>query len=185
MLILCDFDGTLFEPDVTNAIWDKYGIPKWRDVLLPPYRAGTLSPIDLMIEGYRAVRAPEAELLAYVRPITRVRAGYAGLQRLVAERGWTFSVLSCGIEFYLRELLPPRTPFHCLAGEFQGHWEVRLPPEVTLAPGEDFKVHIMNKLRLQHAGQPTVFIGDGRNDFAPAQAAEHAFAVAGSTLAQL
>ena len=32
MLILCDFDGTLFEPDVTNAIWDKYGIPQWRDV---------------------------------------------------------------------------------------------------------------------------------------------------------
>ncbi len=96
-----------------------------------------------------------------------------------------FSVLSCGIEFYLRELLPPRTPFHCLAGEFRGHWEVRLPPEVTLAPGEDFKVPIMNNRRLQPPGHPTVFIGDGRNDFAPAQAAEHAFAVAGSTLSQL
>lgn len=185
MLIFCDFDGTLFEPDVTNAIWDRYGIPQWRDVLLPPYRAGTLSPVDLMVEGYRAVTVPEAELLAYVRPFVRVRAGFERLQALVEKQGWKFSVLSCGLEFYVRALVPTGMPYHCLASEFDGHWKVGLPPEVTLAPGEDFKVHVMNKLRRQHPAWPTVFIGDGRNDFKPAQAAQHAFAVAGSTLAQL
>ncbi|MCW8133024.1 MAG: HAD-IB family phosphatase [Planctomycetota bacterium] len=185
MLILCDFDGTITEQDVTNLIWDKYIRPDWREVLLPPYRAGTMAPPELMAQGYAPISATAEELLAFARPQVNLRAGFGDLTALCETNGWPFRVVSQGLDWYLRAFLPPEIKFHGLRAELRGTWKVFLPPEAQLAPGEDYKVWVMNRLRGEHAGRPAVFIGDGRNDLEIARHADRVFAVAGSTLEKL
>lgn len=185
MLILCDFDGTITEQDVTNLIWDKYIRPDWRDVLLPPYRAGAISPPELMAQGYAPISASAEELLAFARPQVNLRAGFGDLTALCSKNGWLFRVVSQGLDWYLRAFLPSDVAFHGLCAELRGTWKVFLPPDTQLQPGEDYKVWVMNRLRGQYPGNPAVFIGDGRNDLEIARYADRVFAVAGSTLEKL
>ncbi len=56
---------------------------------------------------------------------------------------------------------------------------------MRLAPGEDFKSHVVADLRRRHPGHPTVYLGDGRLDLPAAETCDEIFAVRGTKLAQL
>jgi len=185
MLILCDFDGTITIEDITNMIWDRHGIPNWREVLLPPYRAGKTTAIELMAQGYKAVKQPSAELLELVRPHIKIRPGFPEFVAQCRARSWPLYVVSCGLDWYLRHYLPPEVPFHGLRSELKDGWDVHLPEGCTLAPGQDFKVNVYERLRERHAGLEMAFIGDGRNDFPVARRAQRVFSVRESTLEAL
>lgn len=182
MLILSDFDGTITEEDVTNLIWDRYGVPNWREVLLPPYYEGWITSVGLMMAGYRAVRVPERELAEFLRPRVRLRKGFSELVARCRERDWPFAVVSCGLDWYIRSHLPEGTPLCCLAAEYREFWDVRLPKGMDLRPGMDFKVHALEQLQARYPGLPVVFIGDGRNDLEVARRSDRVFARAGSNL---
>ncbi|MBI3831662.1 MAG: HAD-IB family phosphatase [Planctomycetes bacterium] len=185
MLILCDFDGTITEQDVTNLIWDRYGLPEWREVLLPPYRAGQMAPPELMARWYAPIAASAAELLAFARPQVSLRRGFDELLAACERNGWPFRVVSQGLDWYLKDFLPPRVKFHGLRAELRGTWQVSVPPEVNLKPGQDYKSWVLEGLRREFPQRPAVFIGDGTNDLPIAREAERVFAVAGSTLEKL
>ncbi|HYF50297.1 MAG TPA: MtnX-like HAD-IB family phosphatase [Planctomycetota bacterium] len=185
MLILCDFDGTVTEEDVTNLIWDRYIWPDWRERLLPPYREGKATTLDLMAAGYREITATADELLDAVRKDVRLRKGFAEFAQRCKQVGWPLHVVSCGLDWYIRAFLPPGVPYHCYAAEHQGRWIVKLPPDVELTPACDFKIHVMEKLLKQHGKRDTVFIGDGRNDFPIARECDRVFAVKNSTLGKM
>lgn len=185
MLVLCDFDGTITEQDVTNLIWDRYIWPDWRERLLPPYREGKATTLDLMSQGYKPITATAEELIAAIGEHVRIRAGFEALTEFCVAKNWPLHVVSCGLDWYLRAFLPPGVAFSCYAARYDGCWNVSLPEGVALAAGQDFKIHVLEKLLLQHPGRDTVFIGDGRNDFPIARACGRAFAVKGSTLAKM
>lgn len=185
MLILCDFDGTITEQDVTNLIWDRYIRSDWRDVLLPPYRAGAITPPELMAQGYAPISATAEELLAFARSRVNLRDGFHELLAACDTHGWPFRVVSQGLDWYLKAFLPEGVAFHGLSAELRGTWQVFLPPEARLAPGQDYKSWVLAKLRAEYPGQPAVFIGDGRNDLPIAREADRVFAIAGSSLEKL
>ncbi|MCZ7645350.1 MAG: HAD-IB family phosphatase [Planctomycetota bacterium] len=185
MLILCDFDGTITEQDVTNLIWDRHIRPDWREALLPPYRAGIVSPPELMAQGYGEISAGAEELLDFVRPQVNLRRGFEPFLAACESRAWPFRVVSQGLDWYLRAFLPPGVTFHCLEAELKGTWQVRVPAEVGLPAGQDYKVWIMEGLRREHPSRPAVFFGDGTNDLPIARKADRVFAVAGSMLERL
>ena len=185
MLILCDFDGTVTEEDVTNLIWDRYIWPDWRERLLPPYREGKATTLDLMAAGYREISATAEELLDAVRNDVKLRGGFEEFAAGCVKKQWPLHVVSCGLDWYIRAFLPAGVPYHCYAAEFAGRWEVKLPPDVSLTPACDFKIHVMEKLLKQHGKRDTVFIGDGRNDFPVARECDRVFAVKDSTLGKM
>lgn len=185
MLVLCDFDGTITSHDVTNLLWDRYGLPEWRDRLLPPYRAGLKTTLDLMDAGWRVIARPEQELLAVVRGQTGLRPGFVELVERARVRNWQLHVVSCGLDWYLRGFLPDGVPFTSYAASLEDGWRVRLPDGCELPSGTDFKVHVLDTLRAGQPAMPTVFIGDGQNDLPIARACDKVFAVRGSTLATL
>jgi HAD superfamily phosphoserine phosphatase-like hydrolase len=185
MLILCDFDGTAVEQDFTNLVWDHHFTPAWREDLLPPYRAGKVTTLELMAQGYRGIRVPADELLAWARPRVNLRHGFENLQALCAARGWPFYVVSNGLNWYVEAFLPQGTPYRCYAARFDGCWHVTLPEGCALNTGEDFKVHMLRQLQRLHPGMPAAFIGDGRNDFPVAGQCESVFAVRETTLAKM
>jgi 2-hydroxy-3-keto-5-methylthiopentenyl-1-phosphate phosphatase len=185
MLILCDFDGTITDPDVTNLVWDRYGLKNWRRELLPPYRLGKKTTLELMDMGWRVIDRSEDELLAYARPLIKVRDGFDELVAFAEARAWPLHVVSNGLDWYIRAFLPPHVPFTSYAARLEDGWRVRLPDGCDLPPGADFKIVALQRLLDENPGKETVFIGDGRNDLPIAREADHVFAVKASTLARL
>lgn len=190
MLILCDFDGTITTQDVTNFLLDHFTGTGWRDTVLPRYWAGEMNHFQLMRELYASLRQAEPELLAVSRDI-KFRANFDRLVGYCREKKYSLSVVSGGLDFYIRSLLPSDIPFYSYRGEFDAvgsGWQVHLPvwPPVNLEGGEDFKVRVLEELKLQHVqDHPVVFIGDGRNDGPVARVADLTFAVKGSKLVEI
>jgi len=185
-LVACDFDGTVSVEDVTDLIWDAHVPFDWRAILMPASRAGAITPLELIARGYAHVRPGPDQLLDEVRPLVTLRAGFEPFAMECRRRERPLHVISHGLAFYIRALLPPGVPFSAFHGAFiAGRWQVTLPADVALEPGEDFKVHVLDGLRARHPGHAVVYVGDGRMDFPAARSADHVFAVRGSTLGRL
>lgn len=185
-LLAIDFDGTITVEDITNIIWDAHVPFDWRAVLMPPSRTGDVTPLELIGNGYREVRRSAEALLDEVRPHAHLRPGFEELVAAAAARGWPLHVVSHGLGFYLRALLPAGVPFTAFEGVFDGdRWSVILPPGFALPPGKDFKIQVLENLRARHPGHRVIYIGDGRLDFPAARLSDRIFAVKGSTLARL
>jgi 2-hydroxy-3-keto-5-methylthiopentenyl-1-phosphate phosphatase len=185
-VVVTDFDGTITLADLTNLVWDRHVPYDWRAVLTPLSREGVLTPLEMIARGYGDVaQGPEA-LLAEVVPRGRLRAGFEAFAATCAARGWPLEVLSHGLTFYIRPLLPAGVALTAFEGIFEdGRWRVELPAGLVLPAGRDFKAHVVALLRARHPGHRAVYIGDGRLDFPAARTCDWVFAVRGSTLANL
>jgi 2-hydroxy-3-keto-5-methylthiopentenyl-1-phosphate phosphatase len=185
-LIVSDFDGTITLDDLTNLIWDHHVPYDWRAVLTPLSREGVLTPLQMIARGYGDVARGPEELLAEVVPAGRLRAGFESFVAACGARRWPFEVLSHGLGFYIRPLLPPGAALTAFEGRFDGaRWHVDLPAGLTLPAGRDFKAHVVALLRARHPGHTTVYVGDGRLDFPAARTCDVIYAVRDSTLAKL
>jgi 2-hydroxy-3-keto-5-methylthiopentenyl-1-phosphate phosphatase len=184
-IVVCDFDGTATVEDVTNIIWDTHLDYDWRATLVPPSREGRWTALEMIARGYAGVRAGAEQLLAEVRPRVRLREGWAELVALCDERRWPLEVLSHGLRFYIREILPPGVAITCFEGTLDGDggWRVSLPAGMSLAPGEDFKTRVVADLKARHPDHATAYVGDGRLDFPAASRCDRVYAVRGSALA--
>jgi 2-hydroxy-3-keto-5-methylthiopentenyl-1-phosphate phosphatase len=185
-LIVSDFDGTITLDDLTNFIWDRHVPYDWRQVLTPLSRDGALTPLEMIARGYGDVPQPPETLLAEVIPRGRWRAGFEAFVATCAARRWPFEVLSHGLTFYIRPLLPAGVALTAFEGRFEdGRWRVEVPAGVDVPAGRDFKAHVVAALRARHAGHTTVYLGDGRLDFPAARTCDLVFAVRDSTLARM
>jgi len=183
-VIVCDFDGTVTVEDVTNIIWDAHLDYDWRATLVPPSREGRWTALEMIAQGYGGVRVAEDQLLAEVRPQAHLRPGFTDFVALCRDRRWHFEVVSHGLGFYIRDILPPGIALTSFEGTYEGgRWRVRLPDGMTLAPGEDFKTQVVANLLARHPGHATIYVGDGRLDFPAARGCDRVFAVRGSVLA--
>ena len=186
MIVVADFDGTLTIEDVTTLVWDTYLGYDWRTTLLPPTYEGRWSPLEMIARGYAGITVPPERLIPEIRSRVRLRPGVEALATFCRGRRWPFMVASHGLSFYLEALLPSWIPCTSFVGTYAGgHWEVGLPPGMTLRPGEDFKIRVVADLKARHPGHPTAFIGDGRLDLPAAEVCDRAFAVRGSRLGRL
>lgn len=185
MLILCDFDGTITLEDVTNCIWDHYLGPEWREWLLPDYRAGKTTTLQVMAGGFKPIRAPLKEMLAVAEQHKTLREGFREFAAFCKANEWPLVVVSCGLDVYIEAYLPKGIPFISYKAVLEDGWRVSLPADVSLQPGDDFKIHALNRLRTKYPGRETVFIGDGRNDFPISKECDHVFAKSASTLERL
>jgi 2-hydroxy-3-keto-5-methylthiopentenyl-1-phosphate phosphatase len=187
-IVLCDFDGTITVQDVTNLIWDAHLPYDWRATLTPLSKAGKLSALEMIAKGYGDVALPAEALLAEVLPRVSLRARWAELVALCEARRWPLEVVSHGLLFYIREILPPDvalTAFEATFDDTAGRWQVTLPAGIALGEGEDFKSHVVAGLRARHAGHAVIYVGDGRLDFPAARRSDFVFAVRDSTLARM
>ena len=185
MLILCDFDGTITEEDITDLVWDPRVPPAERARMNEDVLAGRIRMQEYIGRGYAFVHDSPAALLDELRKTVRIRRGFHTFYEKLVERDIPFHVVSNGLDFYMRAFLPASVRLACFVARFEGGaYRVDLPPGVALAPGEEFKVNRVKHLRRLHRG-PCVFVGDGRADFEPARLCDRVFAVEGSRLSQL
>jgi 2-hydroxy-3-keto-5-methylthiopentenyl-1-phosphate phosphatase len=174
-VILCDFDGTITDADVTDTLCRRF-IPQHREELRRQSRrweAGEISAVEWEEIAYGLMDLRQEQVDAVLEEIG-VCSGLQALLEVARCRGWDFHVLSSGFDYYIRKILARvgcEASFTANSLWFGPEGEVRLsflnndepgcdlykPPCIGCKPvvWEDWKAR----------GYQIAFVGDGVSDY--------------------
>jgi 2,3-diketo-5-methylthio-1-phosphopentane phosphatase len=177
--VVVDFDGTITEQDLLDEIaltFGDEGVYREVDEGLDDH---SLSLNEVIRREFEPVRAPLAEVRAWVLENVSVRPGFRELVELARERGWRFVIVSSGF----RELIEPVL-------EREGLADVELLSNAVDPDPDGWKVQFRVSDVCETCGQPCkrstaaalangtelVYVGDGYSDRCAAEAADIVFA---------
>ncbi|ACL64045.1 HAD-superfamily hydrolase, subfamily IB (PSPase-like) [Anaeromyxobacter dehalogenans 2CP-1] len=185
--IVCDFDGTALTEDLGDQVAFHFaGVDAYR-AAEDRYRAGELDFGRLLQAVFGPIRASRAEIAAFARARAAWRPGFEDFLDACRRGGRPFLVVSSGLDAYIEPVLEGLPP------ALRAHVELRAN---RAACGEDglrvgfhgadcgfcgfCKGDVVRE--LQAAGHKVAVCGDGTGDRHAADAADHVFARAGSSL---
>jgi 2-hydroxy-3-keto-5-methylthiopentenyl-1-phosphate phosphatase len=186
---VCDFDGTALTADLGDLIAQRYAsVEEWTRAEAR-FRAGLVTHGGLIEEIFAAVRAERHELEAFARAQAVWRPGFARFLAACRDAAVPFLLVSAGLDVYIEPVLETLPP------DLRGHLELRANHAVVSPEGvrlrffgEDCgfcgacKGYVVRE--LQARGHRVAVLGDGTGDRHAADAADHVFARAGSSLAR-
>jgi 2,3-diketo-5-methylthio-1-phosphopentane phosphatase len=185
MLILCDFDGTITERDVTDLVWGAWIPPAERDRMVNEVVSGRWTMYQYIAHGYSFVSVAPDELLSQLNVQVQIRAGWRRFVGTTKASKAKLHIVSNGLDMYIRNFVPASIPVSCFSAQFDRFYRVRLPEGCDLSNGEEFKVNCVRQLIAESGNKRVVYVGDGRADFEPALLCHNIFAVRESRLALL
>ena len=185
MLILCDFDGTITERDVTDLLWTDWIPQAERDRMVGEVTGGRWSMQRYIAHGYSFVRDPPDVIRRRLKTRVQIRAGWSRFLDVVHASKARLHIVSNGLDFYIRDFVPANVQVSCFSASFDGMFHVHLPDGCALSNGEEFKVNRVRQLIAECGKQLVTYVGDGRADFEPALLCNRIFAVRDSQLARL
>jgi len=187
-VLVLDFDGTLTDVDVGDAVCDRLAPPGWRDID-ERWARREISLPEAQRQMWALVRATRDEALAAARAAGHLRPGLPSLLDAADARGVPVWLASGGFDFYIEPILGP------LLGRFARAWynaarfdgdrlAVEFPHE-ELACGSCAvcKGKVCDRARAAGAGA-VIFVGDGHSDRCVVGRADAVAAVRGSHLAR-
>jgi 2,3-diketo-5-methylthio-1-phosphopentane phosphatase len=183
MLILCDFDGTVTERDVTDLVWDDWISRSERERMVSEVLRNNWSMYQYIAYGYSHVRIAPERLLLELSERVRIRHGWTRFLTLVGVSNARLHIVSNGLDFYIRKYVPDWVPISCYSARFDETYRVELPPDCELDNRTEFKVNQVRQLIRDSGEEMVVYVGDGRADFEPALLCSRIFAVRESNLA--
>jgi 2,3-diketo-5-methylthio-1-phosphopentane phosphatase len=186
MLILqLDFDGTLTERDVNEALFLRFLGPEWSERIETASRAFRADPSSpALIETLQAataqLRESDAACLEYVAATIKLRPGLPELIETAERLGIEHEVVSYGFDFYVRHYLSQagvtdKVAVHCgeTAMAASGRRLTYRGPDGRPVV-RDFKMLWTRWYRDR--ADVLVYAGDGGSDVAPAQLSDIVFA---------
>ncbi len=185
MLILCDFDGTITERDVTDIVWNTWIPQAERDRMVSEVAGGRWSMHHYIAHGYGFVREPPDTLRTQLKARVQIRPGWSRFLDVVKASKSRLHIVSNGLDLYIRDFVPGSVQVSCFCASFDGSYRVDLPEGCVLTNGEEFKVNRVRQLIAAHGKELVAYVGDGRADFEPALLCNLIFAVRESKLAYL
>lgn len=177
--IFVDFDGTITERDLLDAIAQTFGDPEVYAEVDRGLDDRTLTLHDVLRREFEPVTAPLEEVVAWVLEHAEIRPGFHEFARGAGERGDRLVILSSGF----RELIEP-----VLAGAGLGElelvsnsieprpdgWRAQFRDTTTCEVcGEPCK---RRTVVGESGGGPVVYVGDGISDRCGAAASDVVFA---------
>ena len=185
LILQLDFDGTLTERDVNEALFLRFLGREWSErieMASRAFRADPSSPalIETLQEATAQLRESDDACMAYVTTTIRARPGLPQLIETAARLGMECQVVSYGFDFYIRHYLSQagvedRVAVHC--GETgmatSGRSLTYRGPDGTPVV-RDFKM--LWTRRFRELADVLVYAGDGGSDVAPAQLSDVVFA---------
>lgn len=179
--VLCDFDGTISQEDVTDSLLVRFGRPGW-DALEQDWREGRI--------GSRACMAGQIELLDCSRDeldehlaTMAIDPDFAAFAVAAADAGMPMSILSDGLDYAIRTILDRHALGHLpivanrLVQEGPRRWRLEFPharPDCAVASGT-CKCAWAREPAVA-AGSRVLMVGDGASDFCVAGRAQLTFA---------
>jgi 2-hydroxy-3-keto-5-methylthiopentenyl-1-phosphate phosphatase len=177
--LVVDFDGTITEQDLLDAIALTFGDEEVYREVDEGLDDQSLSLNEVIRREFEPVRAPLDEVRRWVLDNVRVRPGFRDVLDLAHERGWRFVIVSSGF----RELIEPVLEREGLTGvELLSNtvdpdpdgWKVRFRvSEVCDVCGQPCKRSTAAALA---DGTELVYVGDGYSDRCAAESADLVFA---------
>lgn len=177
IVLMCDFDGTITQRDVGIEILERFSRVDWQ-LIERDFEQGLVNIQDNMQAQFAHIPDTEEVLLEYLRPVVTLREGWPELVGFCAMHGIEVVVVSGGLDFYVRELLPRTDPMpevYCLSTEYTDNgWRISLPEGMD--EGESgFKESVIERYRAR--GKKVWFIGNGTSDRGAASEADKVWAV--------
>lgn len=139
MLILCDFDGTVTDRDITDLVWDPWITRGERERMVSQVVQRNWTMYQYIAHGYGQVRVAPDQILSDLVGRVEIRHGW---QRFVARSsaaGAKLHIVSNGLDFYIRQYVPASIQVSCFSARFDGSYRIDLPAGCTLEAGEDFR----------------------------------------------
>jgi 2-hydroxy-3-keto-5-methylthiopentenyl-1-phosphate phosphatase len=176
--VQCDFDGTVTMEDVSFMMLDRFACGDWRKIN-DEYAAGRISVGRFNEDAFALVRATREMLLAATTDEVHLRPGFSEFAANCRRRGFRLSVVSNGLDFYVKEILAkaglPDAEVHAARTVFQGD---RLSVQYVGPDGrvlDDAFKEAYTELYLSQ-NYRVVYIGNGSSDFPPARKCHYIFA---------
>jgi 2-hydroxy-3-keto-5-methylthiopentenyl-1-phosphate phosphatase len=179
--VLCDFDGTIAQEDVTDSLLMRFGRPGW-DVLEVDWREGRIGSRECMAGQIALLDCSRDELDEHLAAMT-IDPDFGGFAAAVRASGASLTIVSDGLDHAIRALLRR----HGLDGltvvasrlvqVAPRRWKLEFPfssADCTSASGT---------CKCAWAGSPKIepgtrvlMVGDGASDFCVARRADLNFA---------
>ena len=184
LIIFSDFDGTIAQVDVTDAILNEFAGPDWQTVE-EEWLAGQIGSRECLRRQMALVRASAGELNALIDSVP-LDPGFAAFQRWTRERRLPFYVVSDGFDYVICRILRRCgvdgelvNGSHLFASSMRVEGtsvEVDFPhgPEPCVHGCATCKPEVIRRLGARRS--PVIFIGDGLSDRFAVQAADVVFA---------
>lgn len=171
-----DFDGTISEIDVTDAILQRYANSDWLAVE-ELWINGTIGSQECLERQMRLVKADIEVILSFIDGIT-IDQHFSSFIQYVNSRDIPHAIISDGFSLFIRRILTnaglPDVPVYAnhLAEE-SGILKAAFTNSAIGCSAGTCKCTVARKLSQ---GKPMVLIGDGRSDFCLADKADYVFA---------
>jgi 2,3-diketo-5-methylthio-1-phosphopentane phosphatase len=169
LAIVIDFDGTVTDRDIGDAIVTRFGLPGW-DALEKEFHAGEATIRQLWAQEISHLPGDRAaEMADFALEVASVRPGLRELVDYAIAQGLPIEVASNGIEFYLRRILEENglsdLPYVCLHAEFAADGTTRLVfPGGIVTCARNGLCKCARVWRMQRMARQVMFVGDGASD---------------------
>lgn len=185
--IVCDFDGTALTEDLGDQVAFHFAGEESYRAAEARYRAGELPFSGLLEAVFAPIRASREEIASFARARAIWRPGFEEFVDACRREDRPFLVVSAGLDAYIEPVVAGLPP------ALRAHLEVRANRASCSVEGLRVAFHGEdcgfcgfckgNVVReLQALGHKVVLCGDGTGDRHAADAADHVFARAGSSL---
>lgn len=183
-VIFSDFDGTIAQVDVTDAILNEFAESEWREVE-EEWLAGRIGSRECLRRQMALVRASADDLNALIDSVP-LDPGFVAFERWTREQRIPFHVVSDGFDYVIRRILRRcgadgelLNGSHLFASSMHvrdrdvavdfPHW-----PAPCVHGCATCKPEVIRRLGAGHS--PVIFIGDGLSDRFAVEAADVVFA---------
>jgi 2-hydroxy-3-keto-5-methylthiopentenyl-1-phosphate phosphatase len=169
LAVVLDFDGTVTERDVGDAIVKRFGLPGW-DALEEEFKRGEVSIRRLWVQEISHLPGDRAaEMAAFSLEVAKVRPGLRELVTYCRSKGIPVEIASNGIEFYISRILGANglgdLPYVCMGANFgPGSQSSLVIPDDTVQCARNGLCKCARVWRMQKQGRRVVFAGDGASD---------------------
>ena len=103
--VVLDFDGTVTEEDLLDAIASRFGDPVVYEEVENGLDAGSLPLRDVIEREFEPVRRPLDEVVRWELENVRIRPGFRELVEFARDEGWRLTVVSSGFHELIEPIL--------------------------------------------------------------------------------
>ncbi|HTO85472.1 MAG TPA: MtnX-like HAD-IB family phosphatase [Methylomirabilota bacterium] len=178
--VICDFDGTIANEDVTDGLLERFAEPAWVTIEAA-WRSGEISARECMARQIDLLQAWRDDIDAYLATVD-IDPEFAAFAEFCRTNGLGLRVVSDGLDYVIHNILRRHRLDHLpvIANKFEdvgnGRYRLRFPnfrPDCESGSGT---CKCAAARQAGAAAKWTLLIGDGASDYCLAASADFVFA---------
>ena len=178
--IMCDFDGTVASEDVGNLLFRKFNVNGGTEDVVAKWHRGEISSRECLEQEAEMARARRCDLDEFILE-RRLDPYFKDFHDFAKKRGMEVVIMSDGLDYYIESMLVRHglgeIEFYANTLRFDGDRLKVGFPHFNLLECTDCgccKTHHLYRYRDE--GYYIIYVGDGKSDCCPCEAADLVFA---------